>query len=186
MLAFEVDPRVLSMESKNGPSIPTEAEAILKHMEGIKPINVAIRAFQKRKTKRSTGSLSSKDARLSQTGFDSKLSLNDFYASHSNTKGKSSSKSSLKKEPILTYQISPRTIEQKLLQLDHTIQELRISQLPSLFQLESLPLEKLSDKTEIKKRAAVIAKYRMKKFNSTSTLFIDSCLVNSEIEEHLK
>lgn len=183
-------PNNTSGGEKNADLRPNESEAsaaVLKHMEAIKPINAAIRAFQKRRTKGSTSSLSSKDGRGSQSGFGSNLSLNDFYNSASNLKERSNSKDSLKKNSTKKYQPSPRSMKQKILLLDHTIEELRQnSQQQQLLQIESIPLEKLGDNAETKRRREVIAKYRMKKFNSTSTLFVDSCLVNSEIEEYLK
>ena len=168
------------------PNDSDASAAVLKHMEAIKPINAAIRAFQKRRTKGSTSSLSSKDGRGSQSGFGSNLSLNDFYNSASNLKERSNSKDSLKKSSIKKYQPSPRSMQQKILLLDHTIEELRQNSQQQILQIESIPLEKLGDNAEIKRRREVIAKYRLKKFNSTSTLFVDSCLVNSEIEEYLK
>lgn len=186
-LAFVVEiSSATGATTNNNFIIPTpETAAVLKHMEGIKPINEAIRAFQKRRTKGSAISLSGKDGgRSSISGFGSNLSLNDFYGSNSNLREKSSSKSSLKKDSIRKYQPSPRTVQQKLLLLDHRIIEL---QQESPHQaLDSLPLERLGDNEEIKKRRAVISKFRMKKFNSTSTLFLDSCLVNSNLEEYLK
>ena len=182
--AFELDQPSLSIGSKNDQFINTDTEAILNHKDCTKPINAAISALQKRKTKGSTNLLSSK---FGLTGSGSSLSVNHYFDSNSN-----SSKSSLKelipnrKSPKTIQQKSLKTIKQKLLLFDQNIQELHISHQSSIFQLESLPLEKLSDSGEIEKRKAIISKYRMKKFNSTSTLFIDSCLVNSELDENLK
>lgn len=172
---------------KNVGQIPilTEAVANLKHTEAIIPINASMKAFQKRRTKGSTSSLSSKDGKGSQSGFGSNLSLDDFYGSNSNIRERSTSTNSLNNDSARKQ--SSLTMQEKLLLLDHNIHDLQQNlKKQQISQVESIPLEKLGDNAEIKRRREIIACYRLKKFNSTSTLFVDSCLVNSEVEEYLK
>ncbi len=138
-------------------------------------------AFRKRPNRGSNSSLSGRDGRGSNggSGLGSSISLDDFYSG--NRPERSGSTQSLRKAGI----DSPGTIQRKQNQFEQRLADL-ITEMEEASIMDPLPIEKLGDNKEARKRKEILKEYRMKRFNSTSTLFIDSCLINSDILEFLK
>ncbi|KAJ3305974.1 hypothetical protein HDV03_000816 [Kappamyces sp. JEL0829] len=171
----------LDISGSDGTKIKLEAVDGRHHADQpALPMNAAMAAFQKRRLKGSTSSIGSQDGRNSN-GFGSNLSLDDFYGPKSLEK--TSSRASLRKSGY--NHPSPKTISRKTSQFEQLLADLNTSRAPTTT-IEPLPIEKQGDNLEIRKRKESLIHHRMKKFNSTSTLFIDSTIVNSDIEEFLK
>jgi hypothetical protein len=144
-------------------------------LDPVKPLNAAMLALQKRRNKGSTSSISSHDRRSSGgSSFCSNTSMDNFFGPNASSLRKSGS-----------FHSSPHNMSKKAAQFEEKVQKLKHSIKTNLI-LNSLPMEKQKDKFEIKKRKELISQYRMKKFNSTGTLFADSCIVNSDVDEFLK
>lgn len=182
--------KVRQMQNMNAPDIAPEKHdqktieidqnALKQHVESIKPINAAIIAFQKRRNHRGSNSSLGSNKSVTNVG---RISINDYYGASGNLKRTSNNKSSMKPRPEIP---SPHFIQQKLQKLEQNIARIALDSKPKSYILESLPFDKQSDINEVKKRKMILSKYRMKKFSSTSTLFIDSCIAQSNMEDLLK
>lgn len=136
-----------------------------------KPMNAAMAAFRKKEGKSYVHKEASHASSLGSTS-----SLDD------KPPGSVSSRKSFKKKPIQ----SPETVKRKKSMFEQRLMEISHSSGDAQPHLESLPIERLGDLKDFKKRKNIIQKYRMRKFNSTSTIFLESTIVNSDAEEYLK
>jgi hypothetical protein len=150
------------------------------HGASTKPMNAAMVAMSKRKGQR--GSNSSLGSRKGSSGLGSNISLTDFFATDGNKKG---SHGSIKVESAKG---SPQHRDtEKILRKEEILKaEVQLPKKQQHISLEQLDVVEKSSVGENEKRKRKIAEFRMKRFNSTSTLFVDTCLVNSNIVEYLK
>ncbi|KAJ3312581.1 hypothetical protein HDV04_002898 [Boothiomyces sp. JEL0838] len=134
-----------------------------------KPINAAIAVLNKRKAVNvtSNGSLSSKNARSTASSQNSPKSIHDFYNLDEN---------------VATKELRKSTAE---------LAAKKLTRFPSTTEYpedmgKSIPFDKKANPEELKKRVDTVKKYRLKKFNSTDTLFIDSVMINADLTESIK
>lgn len=134
-----------------------------------KPINAAIAVLNKRKAVNvtSNGSLSSKNARSTASSQNSPKSIHDFYNLDENVATKELRKS------------TAELVAKKLTRFPST------TEYPEDMG-KSIPFDKKANPEELKKRVDTVKKYRLKKFNSTDTLFIDSVMINADLTESIK
>ncbi|KAJ3325577.1 Cyclin Y [Boothiomyces sp. JEL0866] len=134
-----------------------------------RPMNAAMAVLNKRKAGNftSNGSLSSRNARSTTSSQNSPKSIHDFYNLD---------------DTVVTKEVRKSTAElisRKLMRFPST----------SIYPEEmnrSIPFDKKSNPEELKKRVDTVKKYRLKKFNSTSTLFVDTVMINSDLTESIK
>jgi hypothetical protein len=153
----------------------------LSHDSSTKPLNAALAAMHKRKAN-PRGSNSSLGSRKGSAGLGgSNMSLHEFFG---NEKKGSQPSSTHAKSSVSS---SPRHCDtEKILRKEEVLKaEIQLPKKNPHVSIEQLDIEKTTV-GEREKRKKTIAEYRMKKFNSTSTLFVDTSIVNSDIVEYLK
>jgi cell division protein FtsB len=168
------DSKMLKVQDADG------RQRAYSHGSSTKPMNAAMAAMSKRKGQRASNS--SLGSRKGSSGLGSNISLTDFFASEGNKKG---SQSSIRVESTKT---SPQHRDTEKLHRKEEIlkAEVHLPRKQQHVSLEQLDVVEKSSVGENEKRKRKIAEFRMKRFNSTSTLFVDTCLVNSNIVEYLK
>jgi hypothetical protein len=160
----------------SGMQIGESRSPSVKHliMDDKKPMNAAMAAFRKKESK----SIVTKESIHGGSSHASTSSLEDIFGK---PPGSVSSRKSFKKKPTQSPETKRRqsVFEQRLVEITHSTDDVQPH-------LESLPIERLGDLKDFKKRKGIIQKYRMKKFNSTSTIFLESTIMNSDVDEYLK
>lgn len=143
------------------------------HSASHRPTNLAVAALRRNYRDGSSSSLSSV-----RSGLGGSVSIVEYLAK-SEKIGSGGSQLSVRRR----IKVSPDSFQKKRDLFENSIKEIT---LPEQNVLYPLPIERHSDNKETKKRKEIISKFRMGKFNSTSTLFIDSSIVNSDVTEYLK
>ncbi|KAJ3273052.1 hypothetical protein HDV01_004829 [Terramyces sp. JEL0728] len=134
-----------------------------------RPMNAAMAVLNKRKGGNFTsdGSLSSRHPRSPASSQNSPKSIHDFYNLDDTATAKGIKKSTVE----LTNEQIPRFPSTTIYPEDMN---------------KSIPYDKKGNHEELKKRVDTVKKYRLKKFNSTSTLFVDSVIINADLTESIK